>query len=116
MGAIAALQMAPGMVDGMRQEFDSRRKFAIELLRQVPRLGVVEPQGAFYFYLDVSQFLGGAVKDDVALSELLLEKAHVALVPGSVFEGPGCLRMSYAASKKDIQRGIERMKEVLASL
>lgn len=115
-GAIAALKMAPTEVEKMRAEFDIRRKLAFSLLKEIPKLKVVEPLGAFYFYVDASEYLGGKVENDVALCDLLLNEGHVALVPGSVFEGPGCVRMSYAASQADIQRGVARIAEVLAKI
>jgi aspartate aminotransferase len=113
-GALAALEMDPELVEGMRIEFDKRRKFAAELLRQIPNLGVIEPKGAFYFFLDMSKFLGKEVADDTALCDKFLEEAHVAMVPGSVFEGPGCMRMSYAVSMEQLEKGISRMAEVLS--
>jgi aspartate aminotransferase len=75
---------------------------------------VIEPKGAFYFFLDMSKFLGKEVADDTALCDKFLEEAHVAMVPGSVFEGPGCMRMSYAVSMEQLEKGISRMAEVLS--
>jgi aspartate aminotransferase len=112
-GTMAALAMAPDWVDAMRREFHERRDLAWHLLTQVPGLQVPRPSGAFYLFVGVSAYLDGRFQNDVELAEHLLEEAHVATVPGSVFEGSGFLRLSYTASQDDIRRGIERIANVL---
>ena len=56
---------------------------------------------------------GATIRDDVALAELLLEHAHVAVVPGSAFCAPGYLRLSYAASEADLREGFARIAKLL---
>lgn len=112
-GAMAALAMAPDWVDAMRREFHERRDLAWHLLTQIPGLQVPRPSGAFYLFVGVGAYLGGRFHTDVELAERLLEEAHVATVPGSVFEGSGFLRLSYTASQDDIRCGIERIANVL---
>lgn len=113
MGAIAALTMPGDQIEEMRQTFDRRRLFAMDALRNIEGLGVIEPKGAFYFFLDVSRFLGTIAANDEELCDILLEKGRLAVVPGSVFEGGGCLRMSYAVKEEVLAEGIRRMAEVL---
>ena len=115
-GAVDALNMPAADVEAMRAEFEARRNIGVNLLRQIPGVQLAEPKGAFYFFADMSAFIGGSVPDDLALAELLLAEAHVATVPGSVFEGPGHLRMSYATSRQNIEAGIARIAEALAKL
>lgn len=115
-GAVAAFQMPPEAVEAMRSEFEARRDLIVAGLREIPGVKLEMPKGAFYAFPDFSARLGGAVKDDVALAELLLEKAEVATVPGSVFEGAGHIRLSYAASRANIERGLVRIQEALAAI
>jgi aspartate aminotransferase len=65
---------------------------------------------------NVDAYLHGQVKDDLALADYLLEHAHVATVPGSVFYGEGHLRLSYALGEQDIEKGVERIANALASI
>lgn len=115
-GAVAALRMDPASVEEMRQEFDTRRKLGHAELSKIPGLRTPMPKGAFYFFTDVSAYLGGRIKTDHELAEFLLEEVHVAAIPGTVFEGPGSLRISYTASQENIRRGIQRIGEALARL
>lgn len=111
-GAIAALKLPDAEVEHMRAEFQARRDLMAQGLLAIPGVKLVQPTGAFYHFPDVSGLLGP--DSDVELAEALLEHAHIACVPGSVFEGPGHLRFSYAASRADIGRGMERMATFLS--
>ncbi|MEJ5171636.1 MAG: aminotransferase class I/II-fold pyridoxal phosphate-dependent enzyme, partial [Fimbriimonadales bacterium] len=115
-GAVAAFQLPAEAVETMRAEFEARRDLIVGLLRQIPGLKVPKPDGAFYAFPDVTAYLGGRFADDAALCEHLLEEARVATVPGSVFEGPGHLRLSYATGRKDIEEGVARIAEALAKI
>ena len=105
----------------MVEEYHRRRDIVYELLKEIPGVKANYPQGAFYFFPDVSAYFGksdGAVKiknaDDFCM--LMLEKAHVSLVPGGAFGDENCVRLSYAASEKDLREALKRMKETLATL
>jgi aspartate aminotransferase len=76
-------------------------------------VSLVEPEGAFYCFPDVSSYMGG---DDVALAEHILEKGRVAVVPGSGFFARGFLRLSYATSMALVEEGCKRMAAALAAL
>jgi aspartate aminotransferase len=112
-GAVAAFNLPAEEVEAMRRTFHGRRDLMMGLLRAIPGLRVHEPQGAFYILPDVSSYLGGDLPTDVALAEWLLEEAGVATVPGSVFSGSGHLRLSYATSNQDIERGVARIAQAL---
>ena len=115
-GAITAFRLPDTEIEPMRAEFEARRDMIVRLLREIPQVDVALPNGAFYVLPDVSAYLGDKMADDMALSEHLLETAKIATVPGSVFEAPGHIRLSYAASRENISRGIERLASALQEL
>ena len=115
-GAVAALKMSPEKIEPMRAEFQARRDLIIDLLNDIPKVKVSKPEGAFYALPDVSAYLNNKIRDDISLVEHLLDKAMVATVPGSVFEAPGHIRISYAASRDNIRKGIERIANALQEL
>ena len=106
--AEAALTGDNECVAAMRDVFASRRRLICELAADIPGLRFNEPEGAFYLFPDVSAWGTG---DEVA--ERLLEKAHVAVVSGSAFGCPSCIRLSYAISEDNIRKAMERIKKVL---
>lgn len=105
----------------MVEEYRKRREIVYELLKEIPGVKANYPQGAFYFFPDVSFFFGKSdgqktIKDADDLCLYLLEKAHVSLVPGGAFGDPKCVRLSYAAAEKDLITALKSIKEVLAGL
>ncbi len=115
-GALAALALPPNQVEGMRAEFEGRRNDIVELLRKIPGVTVETPKGAFYVLPNFKAVLNESVSDDFKLSEYLLETVKVATIPGSVFEAPGHLRLTYATSRTDISRGIARIGTAIEAL
>lgn len=118
-GAVAALNMPATDVDAMREEFRRRRDLGLGLLQKMAGIHCPEPHGAFYFFVDVSEVLArpdAPWTTDLALADWLLEHAHIACVPGSVFEGPGHLRFSYATSPAQIEEGFHRLHAALNPL
>jgi aspartate aminotransferase len=110
--ALAALTGPQDSVDEMHAEFDRRRQKMTELLRAIPGVQIAEPHGAFYCFPD----LGHYGKDDLKLSEHILEKGRVAVVPGTGFFAPGFVRLSYATSMKNVEEGVRRIGEALKAL
>ena len=118
--AIKALMEPPSKVQYMVEEFEIRRDLIIKLLNQIVGFRIDEPpSGAFYVFPDISSFFGKEIKgrkinnsSDFAM--LLLEVAHVATVPGDAFGSPNCLRISYAASREDLESAINRIKSLLS--
>jgi aspartate aminotransferase len=105
----------------MVEEYHQRREIVYALLKEIPGVKSNYPQGAFYFFPDVSSYYGkseGARKiqngDDFCL--YMLEQAHVSLVPGGAFGEEKCVRLSYAASEKDLREAMKRIREALARL
>ncbi len=120
--AVAALEGPSDDLERMRVEFDKRRRYMVQALRAIPGVKCVEPRGAFYAFPDVSAFVGRRtpggqrLDSDLALCEYLIEEARVAVVPGSAFYAPGFVRLSYATSQANIEKGIARIGEALGKL
>jgi aspartate aminotransferase len=112
-GAVAAFHMDDAALSAMRDEFQQRRNLMYRLVSDIPGVVAGLPKGAFYIFADFGRIVGEAFADDWGLAEYLLQQAHVAAIPGSVFAAPGYLRFSYATSREDIQRGISRVAEAL---
>ncbi len=114
-GALKSFDLDPTATEHMRLEFDQRRNIAHSELLKIPGIICAKPAGAFYMLFDVRAYLNEKM-NDAQLAEYLLTSAGVALVPGSVFQGPGFLRLSYTASQDDIVRGIGKLREAFATL
>lgn len=119
--ALAAIIGDQGPTRKMVDEYRQRREVVYSLLKEIPGVKSNYPQGAFYFFPDVSSFFGKsdgkrkiANADDLCL--YLLEEAHVSLVPGGAFGDEDCIRLSYAASEKDLREALKRMKDALGKL
>lgn len=119
--ALAAITSDLAPTNAMVEAYKKRREIVYELLKDIPGIKANYPQGAFYFFPDVSFYYGKSdgertVKNGDDLCMFLLEKAHISLVPGSAFGDDNCVRLSYAASEEDLREALARMKKVLASL
>jgi len=112
-GGVAALKLPPTSIEAMRAEFEARRDLIHGLLTAIPGVKMQKPKGAFYALPDISAYLGKDIKSDAELATYLLDEAKVATVPGSVFEGSGHIRLSYAISRADIEKGVARIAEAL---
>lgn len=115
-GAVAAYQMDDAEVEKMRKVFEDRCALMGTELRKIQGVGVTEPSGAFYYFINVKAFLNGRVRSDSDLSDCLLEDVKVATVPGSVFGAPGYLRLSYSCKKEHILEGVSRISRALSTL
>ncbi|MDZ4751671.1 MAG: pyridoxal phosphate-dependent aminotransferase [Flavobacteriales bacterium] len=101
--------------------FRRRRDLMFGLLQEIPQIKVNLPDGAFYFFPDVSAYYGKSdggkvIRDSNDLSTYLLEKKLVAVVPGDAFGGFENIRLSYAASDEKLREAVKRIKEGLAEL
>ena len=120
--ALAALDPAnDAFVAGNRAQLGRQRATALQLLEQIPQLACVVPEGAFYLFPDVSgllkkSFQGQPVENVERLAELLLEHAHIAVVPGSAFGAPSHVRISYAIPVEEIITGFTRLEKFVHSL
>jgi aspartate aminotransferase len=120
--ALAAIEGPTDELEKMRLEFDKRRLYMLNALRAIPGVKCVEPKGAFYAFPDLSAFngrrtpSGRVIENDLVLCEYLIEDAKVAVVPGSAFYAPGYVRLSYATSQANIEKGVSRLAEALGNL
>ena len=117
--SVEALRGPQDAIDMMLTEFSSRRLRMVEIINDIPGLSCRTPKGAFYVMANVSglfgKTLGGEViKDDVHLATILLEKAHVAVVPGSAFGSGDFMRLSYATSMEKIEEGLKRIRDFVS--
>jgi aspartate aminotransferase len=112
--AVEALRGPQDSVLTMLAEYRKRRDFVIQRLRQIPGVRCAEPNGAFYAYPNIGVVLGkGGITSSVQLAERLLEKAHVAVVPGEAFGTSRHVRISYATSMKELERGLDRIHKFI---
>lgn len=116
--SITALKAPLSKIQYMIDEYRHRRDIVHELLNEIEGFKTNLPEGAFYFFPDVSYYFGKTLRGktihnagDLAL--YLLEEAHVATVTGEAFGNARCLRLSYATSEKDLREALRRIKEAL---
>jgi len=116
-GALEALKnpKAKEFVENMRRTFERRRDLAYELLKEIPKVSVVKPKGAFYIFPNLKSY-SEKLGSDLRLADYLIEKGRVAGVPGSAFGAEGYLRLSYCVSEDHIKEGIRRLREALSLL
>lgn len=107
--ALEALRGSQDTVLAMREAFDKRRQKMVSMLQTAPGLVCPEPEGAFYVFPDVTGLLGAKYPTSEALAEGLIEEEGIAVVPGESFGAPGFIRLSYALSDEDLERGVTRM-------
>jgi aspartate aminotransferase len=108
-------------IEAMRRQFEQRGRHMWERLTALPKITCVKPRGAFYAFPNVSAYFGRKVNghvinDAVTFAALLLEKAHVAVVPGNDSGFDTHVRLSFATSMEQIDKGLDRMAEFLKSL
>ena len=121
---VRAMQMDPNTSEdiiNMRNIFRQRRDMVYKLLCDIPGLKVRLPQGAFYFFPDVSSyygksFNGNKIENSTDMAFYLLNEANVATVMGTAFGDDTCIRLSYATSEELLREALRRIKDALANL
>jgi aspartate aminotransferase len=114
---IAALRESQQCVADFRAEFKQLRDQIVKGLRAIPGITCSMPQGAFYVFPNISAYFGkGGLKTPTDVFKGLLNQAHVVGVPGEAFGSQQHIRLSYATSAAEIDRGLERMRKYFASL
>ena len=115
--AVAALNGPQQCVEEMRQEYIRLRDHVVKGLRSIPGIKCTLPEGAFYAYPNVSAFFGrSGVKSASDLAGKLLRESHVATVPGEGFGTRDHIRVSYATTIAELDRGLERMRKFMTLL
>jgi aspartate aminotransferase len=114
---VAGLNGSQQCVTDMLDQYRIRRDKLCTWLAEEPRIRLVKPAGAFYLFPDVSDFLSpDGVRTSAELAQSLLDGPRVAVTPGEAFDAPGCLRISYAASIEDLERGAQKIIAHLRSI
>jgi aspartate aminotransferase len=103
-------------VDDMVREFARRLEIAEKRLAQIPGIVFKKPEGTFYFFINIEEYLGKELKTSEGLTTYLFDIARVAVAPGSVFGAEGYIRLSFAASEDDLIQAIERIRAALLKL
>jgi len=111
--AVEALRGPQDSIGVMLAEYRRRRDYVIQRLRAIPGVKIAEPKGAFYAYPNVSVGFRGGITSALAFSERLLSESHVAVVPGEAFGTTEHVRLSYATSMKELERGLDRIERFI---
>ncbi len=119
--ALEALRGPQDFIRTMNVEFDKRRKYMVERLNKIPGMACLMPVGAFYAFPNVARLYGKSIqgktmKNSSDLATYLLEEAKVALVSGDAFGADPYIRLSYATSMENIQKGLDRIEKAVAML
>lgn len=119
--AVEALRGNQDFVSQMVSEFDRRRVYMVERLQKIKGITCSRPMGAFYVFPNVSYyygkiFKGKPINSSIDLSSYLLEEAKVAVVPGEAFGADRYIRLSYAVSMENIEKGLQRIEAALTNL
>ena len=113
--AIAALDGKQDFIRECVKTFRERHDFLINELQEIDDINVLASEGTFYSFPDMNKLIKkfGKILNDIELAEFFLDKAEVAMVPGSAFGVPGCMRISFATSMENLRESIKRIKKVL---
>src|SRR5262249_34131871 len=116
--ALAAVEGDQDCVEKMRREFEARRELVCRRLAAMPGIVCPVPGGAFYAFFQVSSYFGRTlagrkVTDSASFCQVALDAAHVSLVPGSAFGAEGYVRLSFAASREQLNGGMDALEHLL---
>jgi aspartate aminotransferase len=118
--AVEALNGDQSSLKKMVEEFARRKSYMVSRLNEMRHISCIDPSGAFYTFPSISGILGqgsgSSPNTSLSLSDYLLEKAHIAVVPGSAFGADHHIRLSYACSLDNIRVGLDRMEDALGWL
>jgi aspartate/methionine/tyrosine aminotransferase len=108
-------------VNRMVAEFQRRRNYVLMRLQQIPGISCFKPQGAFYVFPNVSSYFGKEaggiqIRNSYGLAYYLLKEARVAIVPGDAFGADNYIRISYATSMENLEKGLDRIVEAMSRL
>lgn len=119
--SIEALNGEQDDVYDMIKQFKLRRDYMVKKINSIDNLSCIEPEGAFYVMVNISNVLnklidGKVIKDSISFSKLLLEKKNVAVVPGIAFGADNFIRLSYATSVENIKEGLNRIESFVSNI
>jgi aspartate aminotransferase len=111
--AVEALRGPQGSVPAMLAEYRTRRDYVMRRLRSIPGVRITEPKGAFYAYPNVSAAFRNGIHNAMQFAEKLLAQEFVAVVPGEAFGTNDHIRISYATSMTELERGLDRLAKFI---
>ncbi|MGB0431554.1 MAG: aminotransferase class I/II-fold pyridoxal phosphate-dependent enzyme, partial [Bacteroidia bacterium] len=119
--AKVAIESDNSVVANMLDEFKKRRAYMLSALKAEPRFKMNQPEGAFYLFIDISEFFGTtsgntSIQNAEDFIMYLLDTANVAMVDGGAFGAPDCLRISYAASLTQLKEAVKRILSAVKDL
>ncbi len=119
--SLEALSGAQHQISRMVAEFQRRRNYCLRRLKSIPNISCFEPQGAFYLFPNFSSYYnkeanGAVIRNSYGMAYYLLREARVAIVPGDSFGNDACIRLSYATSMENLEKGMDRISEALTRL
>ncbi len=119
--AVEALNGPQDKVAEMRVEFNKRRRYMVKRLKAMPLIDLLEPQGAFYVFVDLKNVLdkeykGEAIGTAARFADILINDYQVAVIPCGDFGFPENMRLSYAISMEQIEKGLDRIEALLNHL
>ncbi|NNM58267.1 MAG: pyridoxal phosphate-dependent aminotransferase [Legionellales bacterium] len=115
---VEALNGDQRCITEMVKIFKTRHDRVYNALQKMPRVTCLPSQGTFYSFPDISRalpYIDGGLSDDVQLADYLLTKAGVAVVPGTAFGSPGCIRLSFATSNEKLDDAMDRLAIVFGA-
>lgn len=117
--ALEAYSSEEDLVGKMQLAYTRRRKYFLERISKIPGVSCLEPDGAFYIFMNIKELIGRTIQgvkinSSSDFAQALLEKGLVAVVPGEAFHAPGYIRWSYATSMENIREGLDRLERFLA--
>ncbi len=120
-GAVVALIGPQEPTHQMREEFATRRRHIVDRLNGMPGIRCHSPEGAFYVFPNIARlygkrYQGKPITNSTEFSAFLLDAARIAVVPGVEFGNDNHIRISYATSMVNIEKGMDRMAEAIAAL
>lgn len=119
--AVEALNGSQETTEQMKAEFDKRRRYMFEHISKMPLVSTLEPEGAFYIFVDCSgvngkSYKGAAINCAADFADILIKEFQVAVVPCADFGFENHIRLSYAISMEQIEKGLNRMEDLLCQL
>ena len=102
-------------VTSMTAEYERRKNWLIPALNEIDGFKCEVPEGAFYAFVDVQGLIGGEFKTSGEITDALLRKSHIVVTDGAPFGADGYIRISYATSMENLQRAVQKMKEIFGS-
>ena len=115
--AVAALDGDQTYIKESTVIFKERHDFVLKSLKAIDGITCIASEGTFYSFPDMNGVIErlDGINNDIELAEFFLEKAEVAMVPGSAFGAPGCMRISFATSMENLEKSMERIKTALGN-